>query len=92
MAKVPQRGSDEWMRWSPYGKQLPLTEVEDGMRAELELGLPGTPSIEIRLKKSAESDQFDQLLLDLDREWRIPGFPMKSRSSDSPAMEICWDR
>jgi len=67
-AQVPERGSDRWMMWSPYGKQLPLTEVEEGMTTRLALGPEGTSPIALRLAKSPGAPHFDQLFLDLDRD------------------------
>jgi hypothetical protein len=54
--------------WSPYGKQLPLEEVDDGLRTELPLGPEGTPPIGLKLMKSPDAMYFDLLLIDFDRD------------------------
>jgi len=66
--QVPARGSDRWMMWSPYGKQLPLAEVDGGLNAQLDLGADGTPTIALRLEESSEAVYFDLLYIDLDRD------------------------
>jgi thiol-disulfide isomerase/thioredoxin len=63
-AQVPEAGSDRTMRWSPYGKQLPLKEVDGGMSGELILGPEGTRPIQLRLTRSEEAVHFDRLLLE----------------------------
>jgi thiol-disulfide isomerase/thioredoxin len=63
-AQVPETGSDRVIRWSPYGKQLPLTEVDGGMRGELPLGPQGTRPIGLFLSRSEGSPHFDQLLME----------------------------
>ena len=67
-AQVPERGSDQWMMWSPYGKQLPLTPTLGGMETLLALGPQGTPPMGVRLSKSQGSTHFDLLGIDLDRD------------------------
>jgi thiol-disulfide isomerase/thioredoxin len=63
-AQVPEPGSDRSIRWSPYGKQLPLRVVDGGMEAQLHLGLEGTAPVKLRLTRSEGSPRFDQLLVD----------------------------
>lgn len=65
--QIPERGSDRWMMWSPYGKKLPLTVVEGGMDAQLLLGPEGTQPIALRLARSAGAEHFDRLFVDFDR-------------------------
>ncbi len=67
-AQVPERGSDRWIMWSPYGKQLPLEEVDGGWGTKLPLGPDGTPPINLKLMKSPGARYFDQLLIDFDRD------------------------
>jgi thiol-disulfide isomerase/thioredoxin len=67
-AQVPERGSDRWLMWSPYGKQLPLEEVDGGLATELSLGPEGTPPIGLKLMKSPDAIYFDLLGIDLDRD------------------------
>jgi len=67
-AQVPGRGSDRSIMWSPYGRQLPLTEVDGGMNAQLFLGPEGTPAVALRLGKSDGAAHFDRLSIDLDRD------------------------
>ena len=66
--QLPARGSDRWMMWSPYGKQLPLSEADGGMTAQLDLGPAGTPPVALRLEKSSGAPHFDRLFIDLDRD------------------------
>jgi thiol-disulfide isomerase/thioredoxin len=54
--------------WSPYGKQLPLEEVDGGWGTKLPLGPDGTPPINLKLMKSPGARYFDQLLIDFDRD------------------------
>jgi thiol-disulfide isomerase/thioredoxin len=56
------------MRWSPYGRQLPLTEFEGGMNAQLILGPEGTPPMGLRLVRSPGAVHFDRLYIDLNRD------------------------
>lgn len=67
-ALVPERGSDDWIRWSPYGEQLPLVPTEAGLETLLALGPEGTTPIAVRLMKSPESAHFDELWMDFDRD------------------------
>jgi thiol-disulfide isomerase/thioredoxin len=67
-AQVPEPGSDRQIRWSPYGKQLPLAEEAGGMQAELVLGPEGTPPIRLRLTRNTGSPHYDRLLVDFDRD------------------------
>lgn len=67
-AQVPGRGSDRWLMWSPYGKQIPLAEVEGGKAGQLVLGPEGTPPIGLFLSRSGDSPHFDRLSIDSDRD------------------------
>jgi thiol-disulfide isomerase/thioredoxin len=67
-ARVPEEGSDGRIRWSPYGKQLPLAEGAGGMQAELVLGPEGTPPIRLRLTRSPGAPHYDRLFVDFDRD------------------------
>jgi len=60
--------SERGMRWSPYGKQLPLTEVDGGMIAQLTLGPEGTPPIGLRLERESNAVHFNHLYIDLNRD------------------------
>ena len=63
-AQVPETGSDRVIRWSPYGKQLPLSEADGGMHGELNLGPQGTRPIQLRLTRSEGAVHFDRLLME----------------------------
>ena len=68
---TPQLPDDELgrgMKWSPYGQQLPLTEGEGGMTAQLTLGPDGTSPIRLRLMKGDGSPHFNHLYIDLNRD------------------------
>jgi thiol-disulfide isomerase/thioredoxin len=67
-SQLPDSDSDRVMRWSPYGQQLTLTEVADGMHAKLTLGPEGTPPIDLRLMKGKGSPYFNRLFIDLNRD------------------------
>ena len=67
-ARVPEEGSDGRIRWSPYGKQLPLAEGAGGMQAELVLGPEGTPPIRLRLTRSPGAPHYDRLFVDFNRD------------------------
>ena len=64
----PDPGSGRTMRWSPYGKQLPLVEAEGGKEAHLQIGPAGTDPIRLLLGKSPGADHFDQLQIDVNRD------------------------
>jgi thiol-disulfide isomerase/thioredoxin len=66
--QLPDAEAGRAMRWSPYGRQLPLVESDGGMNALLELGPEGTPPVSLRLFKSDGSEYFDRLFVDIDRD------------------------
>ncbi|MBT8397894.1 MAG: thioredoxin family protein [Gemmatimonadetes bacterium] len=67
-AQIPDEEAGRTLRWSPYGQQLPLTEADGGMNARLPLGPYGTGPVDLRLVKSAGSQHFDGLFIDLNRD------------------------
>ena len=67
-AQLPDPEAGRGMRWSPYGKQLPLTPVDGGMEAELALGPPEANPIRLRLFKSELAQYYDRLYVDINRD------------------------
>jgi len=59
---------DKFLRWSPKGEKLALSETPEGMVAELILGPVGLKPVLIRLEKANESAHFNQLRIDWDRD------------------------
>ncbi len=55
------------LKWSPYGRQLPLAEVDGALATELVLGAQGTPPVGLRLARSAGATPFDRLSIDFNR-------------------------
>jgi len=70
-AQVPDQASGRRMMWSPYGKQLPLRESDEGLEGDLLLGPPGTPPVALRLTRSREAAHYDGLLVDFNRDGRF---------------------
>ena len=67
-AQLPDRDAGRGMRWSPYGKQLPLVESNGGLETLLALGPAGTRPMGLRLVKREGSKYFDGLFIDLNRD------------------------
>jgi len=74
--QVPGGDSERGMRWSPYGQQLPLTEVDGGMNAQVNLGSEGTPPIGLRLVKGLNAAHFNHLyrVTEIDASGRTVAF------------------
>jgi thiol-disulfide isomerase/thioredoxin len=64
---APDSVSGRNLRWSPYGKRLPLVEEGGGLITTLALGPEGTSPMAIRLAKSQGATYFDRLFIDLNR-------------------------
>jgi thiol-disulfide isomerase/thioredoxin len=64
---APDTITERNLRWSPYGKRLPLVEEDGGLITSLALGPDGTPAMAIRLAKSQGARYFDRLDIDLNR-------------------------
>jgi hypothetical protein len=67
-SRGPDAESGKGLRWSPKGQQLPLSEVEGGMLAHLNLGPEGTPPIGLLLAKGPGAVYFDCLFIDINRD------------------------
>jgi thiol-disulfide isomerase/thioredoxin len=66
--QVPDEEAGRRIRWSPYGQQLALNEVEGGMEANLQLGPEGTGPVRLLLTKSEGAQYFDRLSVDVNRD------------------------
>ena len=56
------------MQWSPKGAAVPLELLDDALNGSFGLGPEGTPALAVRLEKSADSEHYDRLLIDRNRD------------------------
>ncbi|MDA1027721.1 MAG: thioredoxin family protein [Bacteroidetes bacterium] len=54
--------------FSPVGKKIPLTKVDDGLEGSYLLGSPNTSQFRVRLEKSEGAQYFDRLWVDSNRD------------------------
>lgn len=66
--QLPDGETGRRIRWSPYGEQLPLTEVEGGLEGHLLLGPDGTEPVRLLLAKTEGARYFDALSVDVNRD------------------------
>jgi len=59
------------VRWSPKGEKLILEATDKGLVTELKLGLEEVAPIAMRLSKQNNSDQYNQLELDINRDGKF---------------------
>ena len=69
----PQSPNEEirGVRWSPKGEMLELKETEQGLVAKLSLGSPELSPIILRLSKQNDSEYYNKLELDLNRDGKF---------------------
>jgi thiol-disulfide isomerase/thioredoxin len=61
------------LRWSPKGEKLFLESTDEGLTANLYLGMPEVAPVRIRLSKVDHSEYYNQLELDRDRDGQFQG-------------------
>lgn len=68
VAQLKPAPQDARLSWSPKGARVPLRLIGTVLVGRFDLGHSGTPPVEVRLKKRAEAEHYDQLEMDLDRD------------------------
>lgn len=59
------------LRWSPKGAQIELKRDGENLVGSFSLGLKGAKQIQVQLSKSADSQYFDHLSVDMDRNGKF---------------------